>query len=229
MKSFVVGALAVATLAGAANATVAYSFTTETGSRWTPTANVINFDDVFISNTLVGGNNAITLDSVTVGIRRLAGAGATTVNVYAAPMLTSDLNTSGALGTPVLLGSVNLGAQAAAATVPVTVNAPLTTILLNSNIAGATPNFSGLFIGVQVTNLDTLQGWRIVSGGTVGANFTDRLFVYDTSTSTATGPVAFAAPTPNATYTIIDGTFVPAPGALGLVGLGGLVATRRRR
>ncbi|MFO0832711.1 MAG: PEP-CTERM sorting domain-containing protein [Phycisphaerales bacterium] len=229
MKSFVVGALAIATLAGAANATVAYSFTTETGSRWTPTANVINFDDVFIDNALIGGNNAITLDSVTVGIRRLAGAGATTINVYAAPMLTSDLNTSAAMGTPVLLGSVNLGAQAAAATVPVTVNAPLTTILLNSNIAGATPLFSGLFIGVQVTNLDTLQGWRIVSGGTVGANFTDRLFTYNTSTNTATGPVAFAPPTPNAAYAIIDGTFVPAPSALGLIGLGGLVAVRRRR
>lgn len=229
MKNVVVAALAIATLAGAAQATVAYSFTTETGSRWTPTANVINFDDVFIDNALIGGNNAITLDSVTVGIRRLAGAGATTVNVYAAPMLTGDVNTSAALGTPILIGSVNLGPQVAAATVPVTVNAPLTTILLNSGIAGATPLFSGMFIGVQVTNLDTLQGWRIVSGGTVGANFTDRLFTYNTATNTATGPVAFAPPTPNATYTIIDGTFVPTPGALGLVGLGGLAVARRRR
>ncbi len=228
MKSFVVGAMAVATLTGAANATVAYSFTTETASRWTPTANVINFDDVFIDNALIGGNNAITLDSVTVGIRRLAGAGATTINVYAAPMLTSDLNTSAAMGTPVLLGSVNLGAQVASATVPVTVTSS-TTILLNSNIAGATPLFSGLFIGVQVVNTDGLQGWRIVSGGPVGANFTDRLFTYNTATNVATGPVAFAAPTPNATYAIIDGTFVPTPGALGLLGLGGLVATRRRR
>ena len=228
MKSFVVGAMAVATLIGAVNATVAYSFTTETASRWTPTANVINFDDVFIDNALIGGNNAITLDSVTVGIRRLAGAGATTINVYAAPMLTSDLNTSAAMGTPVLLGSVNLGAQVASATVPVTVTSS-TTILLNSNIAGATPLFSGLFIGVQVVNTDGLQGWRIVSGGPVGANFTDRLFTYNTATNVATGPVAFAAPTPNATYAIIDGTFVPTPGALGLLGLGGLVATRRRR
>lgn len=228
MKSFVVGALAIATLAGAANATVAYQFTTETGSRWTPTANVINFDDVFIDNALIGGNNAITLDSVTVGIRRLAGAGATTINVFAAPMLTSDLNTSAAMGTPILLGSVNLGAQAASATVPVTVTSS-TTILLNSGIAGATPLFSGLFIGVQVTNLDGLQGWRIVSGGAVGANFTDRLFTYNTATNVATGPVAFAPPTPNATYAIIDGTFVPAPGALGFLGLGGLVVARRRR
>lgn len=228
MKSLVVGALAVATLTGAANATVAYSFTTETASRWTPTANVINFDDVFIDNALIGGNNAITLDSVTVGIRRLAGAGASTINVYAAPMLTSDLNTSAALGTPILLGSVNLGAQAASATVPVTVTSS-TTILLNSTIAGATPLFSGLFIGVQVVNTDGLQGWRIVSGGPVGANFTDRLYTYNTSTNTATGPVAFAAPTPNATYTIIDGTFVPTPGALGVLGLGGLVVARRRR
>lgn len=228
MKSFVVGAMAVATLTGAANATVAYSFTTETASRWTPTANVINFDDVFIDNALIGGNNAITLDSVTVGIRRLAGAGASTINVYAAPMLTSDLNTSAALGTPILLGSVNLGAQAASATVPVTVTSS-TTILLNSTIAGATPLFSGLFIGVQVVNTDGLQGWRIVSGGPIGANFTDRLYTYNTSTNTATGPVAFAAPTPNATYTIIDGTFVPTPGALGVLGLGGLVAARRRR
>ena len=228
MRNVILTAVTMATLAGAANAAVVYNFATETGTRWTPSANTIQFDDVFIDNALVGGNTAIKLDRVTVGIRRLSGAGAVNITVWAAPML-SDLTTAGALGTPVALGTVALAANTGGSITSLVSVTPGATIALNSAIAGAAPNFSGLFIGVSYSTNDALNGWRVVSGGTLGANFTDRLYLYDTLTGTPSGPVAFAAPTPNATYTIIDGTFVPTPGAVALLGLGGIVAGRRRR
>jgi len=228
MKNVILSAVMMASLAGAANAAIVYNFTTETGTRWTPATNTIQFDDVFIDNLLVGANTAITLDRVTVGIRRITGAGAVDVTVWAAPML-SDLTTPGALGTPVSLGTVSLAAVTGGSLTELVSVTPGATIALNSTIAGATPNFSGLFIGVSYSTTDTLNGWRVVSGGTVGANFLDRLYTYNTATNTPNGPVAFAAPTPNATYTIVDGTFVPTPGALALLGLGGIVAGRRRR
>ncbi len=228
MKNVILSAMVVASMAGAANAAVVYSFTNETGTRWTPSANIINFDDVFIDNALVGANTAITLDRVTVGIRRITGAGAVDITVWAAPML-SDLTTPGALGTPVSLGTVSLGANPGASLTELVSVMPGATIALNSTITNAAPNFSGLFIGVSFSTNDTLNGWRVVSGGTVGANFTNTLYIYDTATNTPSGPVGFAPPTPNATYTIVEGTFVPTPGALALLGLGGLVVSRRRR
>jgi hypothetical protein len=231
MKNVILSAMMVASMAGAANAVVVYDFSTQTGSRSNPAnASLIQFDDVFISNALVGANTAITLDAVTVGIRRAGNAPATDITIWAAPMLTTDLGTSAALGAPVALGTVSLAArnETAFVTQLVTVNST-TTVALNSLIAGATPNFSGLFIGVSISNVSDLNGWRVVSGGPVGANFTDRFFQYNTSTNTAIGPVAFAPPTPNAFYTVIDGTFVPTPGAMALLGMGGLMAARRRR
>jgi MYXO-CTERM domain-containing protein len=230
MKNVILSAVMMASLAGAANAAIVYSWTTETGSRSNPgNAALINFDDVFIDNLLVGANTAITLDRVTVGIRRTATAPATDITVWAAPML-GDLTGPAAVGTPVALGTVSLAARSASAFVTELVSvSSTTTVSLNSLVAGATPNFSGLFIGVSISNTSTDNGWRIVSGGTAGANITDRFFQYDTSTNTAIGPVAFAAPTPSAFYTVVDGTFVPTPGALALLGLGGIVAGRRRR
>jgi hypothetical protein len=175
MKNVILSAMVVASMAGAANAAIVYNFATETGTRWTPSANIINFDDVFIDNALVGANTAITLDRVTVGIRRLSGAGAVDITVWAAPML-SDPTTPGALGTPVSLGTVALGANPGASLTELVSVTPGATIALNSTVTGAAPNFSGMFIGVSFSTTDTLNGWRIVSGGTVGANFADRLY-----------------------------------------------------
>lgn len=228
MKNVILSAVMMASLAGVANAAVVYNFTTETGTRWNPTPNSIQFDDVFMDNALVGANTAIALDRVTVGIRRLSGAGAVDITIWAAPML-SDLTTAGALGTPLSLGTVSLAANAGSSITELVSVTPNATIALNSTISGAAPNFSGLFIGVSYSTADSLNGWRVVSGGTLGFNFTDRLYAYNFVSGTPIGPVSFAAPTPNAMYTIVDGTFVPTPGALVLLGLGGMAASRRRR
>jgi len=231
MKNAIIAAAVLSSLAGAANAQVFYNWDTQTGSRYNPaSATTIAFDDVFFSNTLLGGNTAVTLDTVTVGIRRLGGAVATDVSIWAAPMIGTDLTTPAAVGTPVLLGTVSLAARIAtdAVTELVSVNSTVT-MALNSLIAGATPNFSGLFIGVQLSNVSTANGWRVVNGGTVGSNFTDRFYTYNTVTQLPAGPVAFAAPTPSAFMVSITGTAVPTPGAAALLGLGGLAAFRRRR
>lgn len=230
MKTHVVGMslLALACAAGTASASVVYDFSTETGSRSTPGGGTIFFDDAFISNTLVGTNTAITLDAVTVGIRRVAGAGAVDITVWAAPMIGTSYGVGGILGTPVALGTVSLlGPVAASTTQLVTVNSTVT-IDLNSAIVGAAPNFSGLFIGVSFSNADALNGWRLTSGGPAGANFTDRFVSYNTGTAVAS-VVGFAAPTLSTFYTRIDGTLVPTPGAIALLGAGGLLAARRRR
>ncbi len=231
MKNAIIAAAVLSSLAGAANAQVFYNWDTQTGSRYNPaSATTVAFDDAFISNTLLGGNTAITLDTVTVGIRRTAAAPATDVSIWAAPMIGTDLTTPGAVGTPVLLGTVSLAARAGTGFVTelVSVNSTVT-MALNSLIAGATPNFSGLFIGVQLSNISTENGWRIVSGGTVGSNFTDRFYTYNTVTQLPAGPVAFAPGTPSAFMVSITGTAVPTPGAAALLGLGGLAAFRRRR
>ena len=136
MKNVILSAMVVASMAGAANAAIVYNFATETGTRWTPSANIINFDDVFIDNALVGANTAITLDRVTVGIRRLSGAGAVDITVWAAPML-SDPTTPGALGTPVSLGTVALGANPGASLTELVSVTPGATIALNSTVTGA--------------------------------------------------------------------------------------------
>ena len=230
MKQVITGALMAVLVSDAAVAAEVYNWTTESEWRFTPnSASVITLDDVFIDNRLIGGNSAITLDRVTVGIRRAGSAPATDITIWGAPIL-SNLTGPAAVGNPVALGTVPLAARSNAGLITELVSVtPGTTVPLNVLVSGPRPNFSGLFIGVSFSNTSTDNGWIVVSGGPSGANFTNRYFQFDTATTTAFGPNRFDPPIPSAFYSIIEGTFVPTPGALALLGLGGIVAGRRRR
>ncbi len=110
MKKVILSALMLTSLAGAAQAQVVYNFTTQTANRIEPAATTIVLDDAFIAKSLTGANTKINLASVTVGIRRLTGALATDVSVYAAEF-TGNTVGGASVGTPVLLGSVSLPAR----------------------------------------------------------------------------------------------------------------------
>lgn len=194
------------------------------------------FDDVPIPAATLGGNTTLDVQRVTVGIRRLAGAGATDVNVFWSTMTTSVVAPDTQLDTPPnSIGTVSLDAAAAAATELVsfgTSGGPtLFSVPLNTDMF---TDFGTFSIGVSISNTDGLNGWRLTSGPAANANV---FWVYDPNHSalaTDEGAFLFSSadpPNPFASfYIIVEGTPVPAPsGAVALLGLGGFMARRRRR
>ena len=216
MKKTILSALMLTSLAGAAQAQVVYNFTTQTANRITPDATTIVLDDAFIAKTLTGANTKINLNSVTVGIRRVAStttpAPATDVSVYAAEFV-GNTRGGASVGTPVLLGTVSLPARLItdpSITQLVTIGTTIpfvgqSVFTINGNIPQA-PLHRGFLVGVQLSNAAGNNGWRIVSGGTVGANFLD-LF-YQSLNAAPVGAYNFTDPTvPNAFFATVNGTF----------------------
>lgn len=224
---------------GTRGAGILYSRTTETGSRFNPglggpvggpaTQPNVVFDDVPIPTTRLAGNTSIDVTRVTVGIRRIAGAPATDVSLFWSTATTGAVLPDTELDVPFnAIGTLSLEAAAATVTELVTIGdgstvlftAPLNTTLI-------TPDFATFFIGVQLSNVDALNGWRITSGPDANANV---FWMYDTDLADPEGRFNFGAGGPPSSFYIeIEGTPVPTPGALALLGLGGLAAARRRR
>lgn len=225
---------------------VVYSSTTETGVRanggvagFYGTAPADNsrvlFDDVPISNDILGDADMLNVTRVTVGIRRLAGAPATDVNVFWSTLSTSATAPDTQLDTPpVGFGTVSLGVAAATVTELVTFGASggptLFSVPLNSDLISGFGMFS---IGVSFSSTDNNNGWRLTNGPSPNANI---LWMYDPNHSASANDelgLVFSntnPPNPLASfYLIVEGTPVPAPGAAALLGLGSLVAIRRRR
>jgi hypothetical protein len=223
-------ALAIAT---ASNAALVYGGGTETGSRYNPGAGAITYMNCF---TAVGaGQNQLSLDSVSVGIRRLIAAGALVdvgIKIYAAEM-TFDGTNYGRGANYEIFSSASLGGGAASITQIVNTGA-LSGITLNLETA-SNAGLGGWWIGVEFTGANaanTANGWRVVNAPTTGASI-NAFGVFNNAGSGAFQSFfAFGTPpgsAPSRFMVDVNGTLVPAPGALALLGVAGLAGARRRR
>jgi len=220
---------------------ILYSNTIETGSRFNPgpggttaspgTQQDITFDDIPIPNARLGGATAVDVTKVTVGIRRAGTAPATDVNLFWATATTNVTDPDTELDVPFTpIGTRSLAPRAAAAfTTELVVfgdgSTTLFTAPLNSTLFNG---FGSFMLGLQFSSADTNNGWRLTSGADSNG---DVMWIYDTDVTPNEGAFEFGpAPQPNATfYIVVEGTPVPEPASLGLVGALGLMALRRRR
>ncbi len=218
---------------------ILYSRTTETASRFNPGVGGtppgsglqqdVMFDDVPIPFSRLGGNTSIAVSRVTVGVRRLANAPAVDVSLFFSTATSGTVAPDTALDVPFNnIATVSLLANGATAvTTLVTLGDginPLFTVALNTTLL--TPDFGTFFLGMQFSNADNLNGWRVTSGPDANAN---AVWLFDSDNANPEGAFTLGGVPTAAFYIEIEGTPVPAPGALALLGLGGLTAVRRRR
>ncbi|NUQ68763.1 MAG: hypothetical protein HUU18_10860 [Phycisphaerales bacterium] len=228
--TFVVAALAAS--AGVAHAAVIYSNTTQTTSRYNPGADgngapIIALDDVPFSLADTGGATHLEITKVTIGLRRQgASSPAQQLNFYASSFAGS------AVVAPTLLGGFTIPAGTGTAfftDIHTLGNgvAVLGTVPLDYALV---PGFGTAAIGISFsdTAATATTGWRVTNGPSPNVN---AFWIWDSNLGTQFGPLVFGGATPPAAtfYLIVEGNFVPTPGALALLGLGGLCVTRRRR
>lgn len=227
-------AAAALAIASASNAALVYGGGTETGSRYNPgAAGVITYMNCF---TAVGaGQNQLVLDSVAVGIRRLVAAGALVdvgVKIYAAEM-TFDGTNFGRGANYEIFSSASLGGGAASITQIVNTGA-LSGITLNLETA-SNAGLGGWWIGVEFTGANAANvanGWRVVNAPATGASINGFGLFNNAGSGAFQSFFAFGNPagsSPSRFMVDVNGTLVPAPGALALLGVAGLAGARRRR
>ncbi len=226
-------AASVLAVAATTNAALVYGGGTQTGSRFNPGANVITYMNCFVDTS--GGGTQLQLDNVTAGIRRLVSAGALIdvgLNIYVAEM-TWDGTDFGRGANTMVFSTNSLGAGNASITQSVSAN---TNMLVNLEMTSNGPNLGGLWIGVEFTGANAANianGWRVIGAPTTGASI-DAFAMYNYQGSGQFEGLynftdAAGAPAPSRFMVDLSGTVVPAPGALALLSLAGLVGGRRRR
>lgn len=228
---------------GGSRGVILYDNTTETGFRYNASAagttipadnRRVAFDDVPIPNARLGGNTHVAVTRVTVGLRRLANAPATDVDVFWATCSTGPTPPDTELDVPFnLIQTHSLAVNGAAAVTTQLVSGDgtntLFTVPLNSTLFSG---FGTFLIGMRITNTDINNGWRLTSGPDANANV---FWQYDpgmTGQPNPEGAFLFSTanpPNPLAAFWIrIEGTPIPEPAGLGLLALGALAALRRR-
>jgi MYXO-CTERM domain-containing protein len=233
MRSSLAAAVALA-LCSASNAALVYGGGTETGSRYNPGVGAITYMNCF---TAVGaGETQLSLDSIIVGIRRGATGGFLTavgINIYAAEMTYDGTNFG--RGANHLVYSSSLGADASAGFVTQLVNtgelsgSPVLNLELASNVG-----LGGWWIGVEFTGPNAgniINGWRVVNAPTTGASINGFGVFNNAGSGVFQAFFAFGTPpgsSPSRMMVDVNGSLVPAPGAVALLGLAGLTARRRR-
>ena len=224
------------------NLTQGSSYSTQAGTT------DIYWNSVYVSNTTGATSLSITqikgLMYKTAGYSSswVAANGAAQVEVYVAKAFGTDLTnyyptfsspSGGAASGSQVAGAVSLGAVTAASISTVTWT-PSAAVTVQLNSAGLT-NQSCFFVGFRLVNnsgakvgvLRSLSATPVTSGA-----FTDNAY-WKSATNLAgatSGP--FASSTAGAVNTSayqISGDLVPAPGALALLGVAGILGSRRRR
>lgn len=233
LRTSLAAAVAVASLASLASAETIFQAGTQTGSRYNPQANPPLPGGFTAANTIaftnclfLGNNTSVTLDNFTFGIRQLGGAPSVTLRVFIAQMAG---DASLIAGTVQDLGTVNVAASAAAATTLVNFNAGGVSLAMTDLAGSGNPGYSGFYVGLRFEGANAtsnLNGWRITNAPSLGAAF-NQFGAYDPTTASL-NYFSFTAPTPSYFYVDVNGTLVPAPGAIALLGLAGLTARRRR-
>jgi len=232
MKSllFVTATLALVATS-ASNAALVYGGGTETGSRFNAGAGAITYMNCF---TAVGaGQTQLAVDSAIVGIRRIAAAGALTdvgIKIFAAEMTFDGVN-FGRGANYEIYSSASLGAGTASVTQLVNTGAVSGVTLNLETVSNA--GLGGFWIGIEFTGANAANvanGWRVVNGPTTGASINGfGMFNYQASGAFQAFYTLGASPTPSRFLVDVNGTLVPAPGALALLGVAGLAGGRRRR
>lgn len=231
------GALSVAVLTGTASAqSLIFQHGTETGSRYNPQANAPLPGGFTAANTIAftnavfsGAFTSAQISSLTFGIRQLAGAPSSSMRVYL-----GEMDGSGNLVASSVrdLGLVSFEGSAASQTRLVTVNTPAgTTINLTDLAPSGNAGFSGFFVGLRFEGANAANnsnGWRVTNAPAVGAAF-NYFTAYDPTVAASPANFSFTAPTPSYMYLDVTGTLIPAPGAIALLGVAGLIGSRRRR
>jgi hypothetical protein len=229
--SLAAGALALA-VAASSNAALVYGGGTETGNRYNPGVGAITYMNCF---TAVGaGQNQLALESAIVGIRRIAFSLDVGLNIYAAEMTYNGTN-FGRGANYLIYSTATLGASPSASVTQLVSSGDVTSqnVVLNLELA-SNAGFGGWWIGVEFTGVNagnTNHGWRVVNAPTTGASINAfGMFNYDGSGVFQSLFGLGNPPGSAASRMMVDvnGTLVPAPGALALLGVAGLVARRRR-
>ena len=232
MKSVFFASATVALVAtSASNAALVYGGGSETGSRFNAGAGVITYMNCF---TAVGaGQTQLAVDSAIVGIRRIAAAGALTdvgIKIFAAEMTFDGVN-FGRGANYEIYSSASLGAGAASVTQLVNTGAVSGVTLNLETVSNA--GLGGFWLGIEFTGANAANvanGWRVVNGPTTGASINGfGMFNYQASGAFQAFYNLGASPTPSRFLVDVNGTLVPAPGALALLGVAGLAGARRRR
>jgi hypothetical protein len=225
------GALALA-IAASSNAALVYGGGTETGSRHNPGVGAITYMNCF---TAVGaGQNQLALESAIVGIRRIAFSLDVGLNIYAAEM-TYDGTNFGRGANYLIYSTATLGASPSESVTQLVSSGDVTSqnVVLNLELA-SNAGLGGWWIGVEFTGVNAgnvNHGWRGVNAPTTGASINGFGVFNNAGSGVFQSFFAFGIPPGSeASRMMVDvnGTLVPAPGALALLGVAGLVARRRR-
>lgn len=185
---------------------VLYSATTETASRYNPGWNSLNhpkvaFDDVLIPSANVSGRDSIRVTKVKVGIRRLANAPATNVSIYYTIYDdTSTMYNDLIKIPPVLLGTVSLPANGAAAvTEIVSVGDSVNTLFrLKADTGNIYTGYYAFFIGASLSDSSDNQGIRVATGPPNDNAF----WVYNADSTVPRYATQFQGGSPNAQFYI---------------------------
>jgi hypothetical protein len=223
------------------DATTLYSNTTQTGSRFNPgtggdplgtgVQQDITFDDIAIPDARLGGATAVDVTRVTVGIRRGGTAPAVDLSLFWSTASTLVVAPDTELDVPFFpVATTPLAARSDTAFITELVSfgdgvntlftAPLNNTILNG--------YGTFLLGLQFSNGDSLNGWRLTSGADVNA---DVMWIYDTDVTDFEGSFNFGgAPSPAATfYVVVEGNPVPEPAGMSLLAGASILALRRRR
>ena len=235
MKSVLFATATLALVAtSASNAALVYGGGTETGSRFNAGAGAIAYMNCFTAIDGTGAQTQLALESAIVGIRRLVTAGALTdvgMNIYAAEMTYDGVN-FGRGANYQIYSSASLGAGAAS----------VTQLVDSGAVSGVTLNLEtlsnvglgGWWIGVEFTGANaanTANGWRVMNAPTTGSSINAFGIFNNAGSGIFQSFFAFGTPpgaSPSRFMVDVNGTLVPAPGAIALLGLAGLVGRRRR-
>ena len=236
MKSLLFAAATAALVAtSASNAALVYGGGTETGNRFNAGAGAITYMNCFTAIDGTGAQTQLAVDSAIVGIRRLVAAGALTdvgIKIYAAEM-TYDGTNFGRGANYEIYSSASLGAGAASVTQLVNTGAVSGVTLNLETVSNA--GLGGWWIGVEFTGANaasTANGWRVVNAPTTGASINAFGAFNNAGSGVFQAFFAFGTPpgsSPSRLMVDVNGTLVPAPGAMALLGVAGLVGARRRR
>jgi MYXO-CTERM domain-containing protein len=232
---------AAVAIASASNAALVYGGGTETGSRLNAGAGAITYMNCFAVIDGTAAQTQLAVDSAIVGIRRLVTAGALTdvgIKIYAAEM-TFDGTNYGRGANYEIYSSASLGAGAASVTQLVNTGS-VSGVTLNLETVswpglGGAAGLGGFWIGVEFTGANaasTANGWRVTNAPTTGSSL-NAFGIYNNAGSGVFAALfAFGTPpgqSPSRFMVDVNGTLVPAPGAMALLGVAGLIGGRRRR
>lgn len=215
---------------------VIFEHGSETGSRYNPQASAPLPGGYTAANTIVftncvfdGGNTSAILDTLRFGIRQGAASPDVDLRIFVGQM-----DTNGALVTSSVtdLGLITVAGNAGSGFVTTVVSfaAGGYEIAMNDLAGSGNAGFSGFFIGMRFEGAgatNNLNGWRVTNAPAIGLAF-NYFGAYDPTVPIA-GNWSFAAPSPSYFYLDIEGTLVPAPGAVAVLAAAGLVGSRRRR